>query len=355
MVGVRFHSSLSLLAALAAVTALSGCGSSKDGASGDDGPDATPTPQSTIGELDVDWTFSGVEAPSKVRLLVLDGDANGYTCETLPFSPSAGIVESKTNLPVNGSAIFDEVVEGNEYLVVAIGEKSNGTRVALDCHDQVNVVGDETTMVTLQLENVAADMNGVYGVAHNVELGLPDGVVSALLGIQAVCGVIDAPELCDIADQVHDIVTSLDVTAEWTLDQNSTGQFDGEVVWLTIEGEDIGSYEILDGSFIGEVPGATRLDYKDFNLQLHVGNLTLFVLEEVLNLDLGNYGVYGSILVNALADNYVSPLSFDGQGTIVDVSPADGVADKIEGDLAGHLQIGNFGHDFSMDYLATRP
>ena len=351
---VRFHSTLSLFAALAAVTALSGCGASKEGASNEDG-EPTPTPESTIGELDVDWSFSGVEAPSKVRILVIDGDTSNYTCETLPFTPSLGIVENKANLPVNGSAIFDDIAEGNEYLVVAIGEKSNGTRVAIDCHDQVNVVGDETTNVVLALKNVAADMNGVYDVAHNVELGLPSGVVSALLGIQAVCGLIDAPELCDIADQVHEIVTSMDVTAEWTLDQNSTGSFDGEVVWLTIEGQDIGTWEILDGQFVGEVPGATTLDYKDFNLQLHVGNLTLFILEEVLNLDLGNYGYYGSVLVNALADNYVSPLTFDGQGVIADVAPADGVADKITGDLSGHLQVGSFGHDFSMDYLATRP
>lgn len=350
---VRFHSSLSLFAAFAAVTALSGCGASKEGAA--DGPDPTPTPESTIGELDVDWTFSGVEAPSKVRIFVIDGDTSAYTCETLPFSPSLGIVENKANLPVNGSAIFDDVAEGNKYLVIAIGEKSNGTRVAFDCHDQVNVVGAETTNVVLELENIAADMNGVYDVAHNVNLELPDGVVSALLLIQAACGFLNAPELCDIAAEVHDIVTSLDVTAKWTLDQNSTGQFDGEVVWLTIQGQDIGTWEILDGQFIGEVPGATTLNYKEFHLQLHVGNLTLFILEEVLDLDLGSYGYYGALLVNALADNYVSPLSFDGTGTIQDVAPADGVADRITGDLSGHLQVGSFNHDFSMDYLATRP
>lgn len=351
---VRFHSVTASFAALVALATLSGCGSDKAPATGD-GPDPTPTPVSTEGELDVSWSFSGVEAPSKVRLLVIDGDASGYTCSTLPFAPAAGIVENKANLPVNGNAVFNPVAEGNRYLVVGIGEKANGTRVALDCHDQVNVVGGAATGVSLSLKNVVADMSGVFGVAHNVNLGLPSGVQSALLAFQAVCGVLNAPEICNVANQVTNIVTSMDVTAQWTIDRMPDGSFAGQVKWLTIEGQDIGTRQILDGTFVGEVPGATQLTYKDFDLQLHVGNLVLFLLEDVLHLDLGNYGIYGAILVNALADHYVSPLTFSGTGTLSDVQPVDGVTEKISGQLAGHLQVGSFGHDFSMDYLATRP
>jgi hypothetical protein len=349
---MRFH--LATFSALVALASLTGCGSDKAGATGDD-TNPTPTPASTEGELDVDWAFSGVEAPTKVRVLVIDGDTSGYTCSTLPFNMTAGIVENKANLPVSGNAVFNDVSEGTKYLVVGVGEKSNGARVALDCHDQVNVVGGETTSVTLGLKNVVADMNGVYGVSHEINMGLPNQITTALLGLQAVCGVLNAPELCNIVTEVNSIVTDLDVTGEWTIDQTSPSQFAGEVEWLTIEGQDIGTYEILNGSFVGEVPGATQMAYKDFNLELHVGNLTLFILEEVINLDLGDYGVYGAIVVNALGDNYVSPLTFSGAGTLNDLSPVDGVTEKIDGGLVGHLQIGSFGHDFAVDYLATRP
>ena len=105
--------------------------------------------------------FTVVEAPTRVKVLVIDGDTSGYTCTTLPFNPTAGIIENKANLPVTGNAVFDDVAEGNKYLVVGIGEKANGVRVALDCIDQVNVNGGADTIVTLGLKNVVADMNGV--------------------------------------------------------------------------------------------------------------------------------------------------------------------------------------------------
>ena len=350
---MRFHSALATFTALVAI-ASTGCGSSKSGA-GDGDTDPTPTPVETEGVMNVDWSFAGVEAPTRVKLLVIDGDTSGYTCSTLPFNPTAGIVENKVNLPVSGNAVFQDVAEGNKYLVIGVGEKANGQRVALDCHDQVNVVGGADTDVTLALKNVVADMNGVYGVAHEINLGLPNEVMTALLGLQAACGFLNAPELCNIVTEVNSIVTDLDVTGEWTLDEMTAGSYAGDVKWLTIEGQDIGTYEIIDGTFVGEVPGATQLVYKDFNLQLHVGNLTLFILQEVINIDLGDYGVYGAIVVNALGDEFVSPLTFSGTGNIGDLAPVDGVTEKIDGGLVGHLQIGSFGHDFALDYLATRP
>ena len=349
---MRFHSALATFTALVAI-ASTGCGSTKAGATDD--ADPTPTPVETEGNLEVDWAFSGVEAPTRVKVLVIDGDTSGYTCTTLPFNPTAGIIENKANLPVTGNAVFDDVAEGNKYLVVGIGEKANGVRVALDCIDQVNVNGGADTTVTLGLKNVVADMNGVFAVGHEINLGLPNQVTTALLALQTACTFLNAPELCNIVNQVNAIVTDLDVTGEWTIDEMTAGSYSGDVKWLTIEGQDIGTYEIIDGTFIGEVPGATQMTYKDFNLQLHVGNLTLFILEEVVNIDLGDYGVYGAIVVNALGDNFVSPMTFAGTGVIADAAPVDGISETITGDLVGHLEIGNFDHDFALDYLAARP
>src|SRR5687768_11188245 len=162
---------MKLVPALAAL-ALTACGSDENGA-GNDGPDPTPTatPQVTVGTINVTYGFTGNEAPTKVRLLVIDANVSGETCTTVAFAPSSGIIADRPNLPIDGSVNFPNVQEATKYMVVALGEKTDGTRVAEACHDQVNVIGGETTEVSLALENVVGDMNGVYLVTQNVNLG----------------------------------------------------------------------------------------------------------------------------------------------------------------------------------------
>src|SRR5687768_8688986 len=153
---------MKLVPALAAL-ALTACGSDENGA-GNDGPDPTPTatPQVTVGTINVTYGFTGNEAPTKVRLLVIDASVTGETCTTIAFTPTQAILADRPNLPINGVVNFTNVSEGNKYLVLALGDKTDGTRVAEACHDQVNVEGGEQTEVSLSLENVIGDMNGVY-------------------------------------------------------------------------------------------------------------------------------------------------------------------------------------------------
>ena len=41
-------------------------------------------------------------------------------------------------------------------------------------------------------------------------------------------------------------------------------------------------------------------------------------------------------------------------GQAVDSMPHDGIADQLNGNLTGHLDISGWTHDFAMDYLAKR-
>lgn len=343
---------LQTILALGAATMLAGCGAEKSGAEGEN-PTPTPTAVPNSGTVAVSYAFQGNEAPSKVRLLVIDGDVSGETCTTLAFAPTSGIVADRPNLPINGTANFTNVSIGTKYLVVALGEKTDGTRIAMDCQDQVNVTGGDTTQVDLSLLNWVGDLNGSYLVAQNINLGLPSQIVTALQVFQAACGFLGNPDLCTIAADVNDIITSMDVVAEWTIDEQIDGTIVGQVKWITVEGIDVGTINLMQGSFVGEIPGSTGVVFKDFDTALQVGNLVLFVVEDVLGYDLGQFGIPGAALINALAGNYVSPLTFEGTGVLTDANH-DGINEKINGNLTGHLQVSSFGHDFATDYLATR-
>lgn len=342
---------LHTILALGAATILAGCGDAKSGA--EDNATPTPTAVPNNGTVAVTYTFAGVEAPSKVRLLVIDGDVSGETCTTLAFAPTTGIVADRPNLPVNGSANFTNVSIGTKYLVVALGEKTDGTRIAIDCQDQVNVTGGDTTQVVLSLENWVGDMNGTYLVAQNINLGLPSQITAALQIFQAACGFLGNADLCTIAADVNDIITSMDVVAEWTIDEQIDGSVLGQVKWISVEGIDVGTINIMQGTFTGSIPGSTGIIFKDFNTVVQVGNLVVFVIEDVLGYNLGALGTPGAALLTALSGNYISPLTFEGQGVLTDANQ-DGINEKINGNLAGHLQISSFGHDFATDYLATR-
>lgn len=340
----------SLVAVFGATALLAGCGGDS---SNPVGSNPTPTPAPTAGTVNVSYTFTGNEAPSKVRLLVIDGDVSGETCTTVAFNPTNGVVAQRGNLPINGTANFTNVSMGSRYLVVAIGEKANGTRVAQACHDQVNVLGGETTQVDLSLENWVASMTGVYYVDQVANIGLPQDIQSALLLLQASCGYLGDPQLCSMVSQVVDILTSLDVVSEWTIDQNPDGTFKGTVRWVEVAGVDVGTIDLVLGDFTGTVPGSTVMEYSNFTSTIQFGNLVLFIIEDVLGYDLGALGPAGSALITTLAGNYVSPMSFTGNGVLTD-GDFDGVNEKISGNLTGHIEIASWQHDFAMSYVATR-
>lgn len=349
----KFQKLSSFAVALTATALLTGCGAdNKNGAAEEPTPVPSSTPNATTGTLAADWTYAGVEAPSKVKLLLIDATTSGTTCTTLPFAPVAG--STLQNLPANGAANFTQVVPGSKYVVVAIGETAAGGRVAEACHDQVNVVAGQTTSVHLDLLQFVADLTGTYAVAQNLNIGLPQNVQTALGGLAAACLILNQPDLCNIVTQVNNIVTSMDVVSQWTIDQQPDGSYKGTVKWLSVQGLDVSTIDLVDGTFGASVPGSTQIAYKDFNLTIQFGNLVLFLVQDYLGYDLGQFGTFGSAFVTALAGNYVSPMSFTGNGTITDAN-ADGVAEKLSGNLAGHISVSSWNHDFTMDYVAVRP
>src|SRR5205823_5888507 len=133
----------------------------------------TPTPAPTHGSVHVTWSFQGVEAPSHVRLLLIDQLQGSTTCSTLPFDPSIGITIDHPGLPILGTAILPNLSPSSHWMVVAFGTRADGTRVAEACHDQVSVVAGEETAVDLALQNWVADTAGVWNVEQHLNIGLP--------------------------------------------------------------------------------------------------------------------------------------------------------------------------------------
>lgn len=354
MTFLKFHKLTSFALAIGATALLGGCGNNNKNGATDATPVPSSTPTSSKGTIAADWTYTGSEAPSRVKILLVDAASNGLTCTTMPFAPAAGVLQTLPNLPANGAANFTQVAPGTKYIVLAIGETASGARVAAACHDQVNVIAGQITDVSLILNQFVADLTGTYAVAQNLNIGLPTNVQNALSVVAAACGILNNAQLCNIVSQVNNILTSMDVVSQWTIDQQPDGTYTGTVKWLSVQGLDVSTLDLVDGTFKASVPGSTQISYKDFNLTIQFGNLVLFVVQDVLGYDLGQFGPFGSTLITALASNYVSPMSFTGTGAISDVN-ADGVADKLAGNLAGHIQIVSWQHDFGMDYVALRP
>lgn len=346
--------SIATIAAILGSAALvSACGANDRNGATNATPTPTSTPNPTTGTVATTWAYSGSQAPSKVRLELVDGVSTGFTCTTLPFNIGSGIVQNMQNLPANGAANFLQVAPGTKYLVVAVGELANGTRVAQACRDQVNVIAGQTTNVDLSLLAFAPDMTGVYTVAQNLNIGLPTDIQNALNVLAAACGVLNDPQLCDVVNQVDQVLTSMDVVSEWTLDRQLDGSYKGTVRWISVMGYDVTAIDPIAGGFDATNPTAAQIQYKNFDLQIQFGNLVLFVVQDVLGYDLGSLGPVGAGVITALAGNYVGPLDFTGVGTVTDGN-ADGAADTLQGNLAGHLAVSGWQHDFTMDYLGLK-
>jgi hypothetical protein len=333
-----------------ALALLAGCG----GPAHDDDSFPTPVPTPASGSLHVTWSFQGAEAPSHTRLMLIDQTLGAQTCATLPFQPALGIVIDHPGLPTQGTTIFPNVTAGARWMVVAFGTRADGTRVAEACHDQVNVLAGQMTVVDLPMVNWVADTAGVWDVEQRMNIGLPLPAQAALLAIQAACPLLHDAQLCTIVTQVTGVLTDLDVVSEWTVDRAPDGSFHGTVRWMSVEGLDVTAVNPVIGTFDASVPGSTGVVFDRFEARLGFGNLLLFVVERVLHYDLNAWGPAGAAFVQSLADQYVSPMSFHGGGTLWD-SDFDGINDRLDGSLTGHVEVAGWHHDFSAAYAGTRP
>jgi len=178
-------------------------------------------------------------------------------------------------------------------------------------------------------------------------------VQSALVALAAGCVVLNNPQLCNVVTQVTNILTSMDVVAEWTLDQKLDGSYGGTVTWKSIQGLDVSQINLVAGTFDMQIDGSTNITYKNFDLTIQFGNLVVWLVENELNFDLGQFGPFGAAFLTALSGNYVSPMEFTGTGLITDLGN-DGTGDQLQGNLAGHIAVAGWQHDFQMDYFAIR-
>lgn len=329
-----------LIAILA--TSAAACG----GSNGSGSTDGTPTPAQD-GSMELDYAFSGAEAPLKVNLLVLDGGV----CDGLAFHPSTGIVRTIDNLPLTASVNVDSIAAATGYVVTASGVNGQGERVAYACEDHVTVSPNMQTQVHLDLVNAVNDVTGIFQVHQDMNVGLPTGIQDALHLVQDVCAVLPG-NLCHIVSDVSGVLTDLQVDSQWTYSKQADGTFMIHIAWQSVQGVDSTGFDLADGGLTMAVPAATGGNLQG-NLQLQYGNLALFVIEKVLNHDLGILGQVGAQVTNLITNTYVAPLPITGTLTMTDDTD-DGRVDLLAGDMGGHIQIGNWGHDVTAPFTATR-
>lgn len=330
------------------------CGS--PGGSTDTTPQPTPSNEPVPGAIEVDYQFQGVEQPTRVDVLLIDANATGQTCATVPYTPTQNIAGQQNNLPPTAVTRFETLDDGDRWLVYVIGYRNNNIRVADACHDNISVRADQTTTVAIDLLNRPLDVAGEYDTTLALNLELPDDVVDTLLLLDFACNSLGLdPEICDITSGVLDILTSMDVDATWVLTQNGE-VVSGEMVWNTVEGQDVGQWDLVSGGFTAEIPGATGLQFKAHTLEIKFDQLVLFLLEDVMEVNLGQLGPVVGIVADYLADELVSDITIlDATGTAADPN-TDGLADLLDGEMDAQVTFPAFDytHDFTFDWDAER-
>ena len=341
--------------ALCATAIAAGCGSKTNG-SGETNP-TSPTPTQTAtpttGSIDLTWGSTGLTPPAQVKVWLLDSATAGATCAAPPMQPSAGVLQSSTGLSGAGSLTWNTLQPGSTYMVEAMGLNTAGLPMGIACHDQVAVFAGQSTPVTLGLTAFAPNLAGTYDVAQGLNIGLPQDIQDALNGLMAVCNLIgNGTSACTTIDQIVTILTNMPVVAEWTLVQTGPGTYAGTVKWISVDGLDVTQIDLADGTFSAFVSNGSIVSYKDFNTTIQVGNLIIWLIQDVGGLDLGQFGDAGAAFIQAVAAQYVSPLDFTGDGHVLETP--DFAATAIDGNLDGTLTVSTWTHDFSMSYDAVK-
>ena len=333
--------------------AMAGCGATSGGPGGPT-PSATPNP--VAGSIQVTYQFSGVEAPTRISVLLIDGNTTGLTCQSLAYKPTQGIEAQQNNLPATGVSSFPNLTDGSRWIVFASGSRGNNVRVADACIDNITVRRDETTSLALTLLNRPLNVSGDFDTSLKLNLELPGDVVTTLLLLDLGCQALGlGAQYCDITSELIDILTDLDVEATWAMSQTG-GVVSGEMIWNSVQGVDVGQWDLVSGGFIAEIPGATGLQFKAHSLGINFDELVMFLIQDVMEVDLGLLAPIVGIVIDMLADELVSDITIvDAVGTAVDTTN-DGVAETITGEMDATISFPamNYTHEFTIDWNASR-
>ncbi|MCO4745194.1 MAG: hypothetical protein KC912_10435 [Proteobacteria bacterium] len=340
----RFASAIQLPSSLLAVALLASCST-----------------ESQPGHIAVQYDFQGVESPSRVSLYLLPTSA-AVDCDALSGNPFDLATDSSRSLPVSGDATFTDLDADSEWLVVGVGAL-DGAEVATGCVDGIKIVDNETSFVNLTLENTPVDIQGSYIAVMEFNAGLPVEVIGATLTYDAFyddfvgwlctiledCTDVQEDDTQAVATELLTLYSSLDIEVEWTFAQ-SADLIHGEMEWKTVEGVvvDEAKWNLIEGSFSGEIPGATQILFTSPDLRINSEELTLFLLEEVMLRDTtGKADILDPVMPDML-------LSTGGALAIDD--DFTGQADRISGEMNAVLDFQSLGfaHSFDMIWTAHR-
>ncbi len=308
-----------------------------------------------VGELRVSWEFKGEERITRARLFLIDGE-DGSTCRQTPFAIDAAdlrVVEQALRLPEVGTVSFSAVRESEDYLIWGVGFDAAGLPVALGCVDSVGLQGGKETSVHLVLRNRPLQVAGDYAAQMELSFTLPPGFLAAFAAWDISCVVLDLEEeSCDLAGRLTAILSDLDVDARWRLSQ-SAGFVTGELAWTSVEGVPVDpSLVLVEGGFSGRIPGTTVVDVYNSDLYVHVDRVISFVLQEVMEVEVGQMGTQ----ILTTLGSVTSELEFvEGAAIVVD-EDYDWQADEFDGrlDLVVDYPGFDFSHELELDWSSVR-
>ena len=316
---------------------------------GGGGTEEPGTPGSGSGRIQVDYSFQGVEAPAKINLELIDGSQTDLACATLPYEPSNSVMTSQENLPISGLAEFTNIPQGHRWIIRGTGINFNGVRVAEGCLDMISVTQDQATPITLSLENRPLQLSGPYIAAMQTSILQIDSTYLALISIG--CEFIEEipTNVCSAIVTALQLLGDLDVEANWNFQQTGDS-VTGSINWIRLEGFNVTQVPggLSTGNFSATVVGATKLEFKSFNMTLNTGQLVLFLVEEVLAVSLPDSNMIQSILYFLspwLQGQITVPT---GSGILADYS-FNGSANRIDGVLHAHSAFPDLGFEGDLD------
>lgn len=317
---------------LGLVAIASGCGSVQVG---------SPSGSQQPGSVAVEYLFDGLESPTRVDVRLIDGSVGNQACATL--DPDVGVWTEMAQLPVQGEVEFANVPAGNRWIVFAIGYDLNSQPVASACQDVIEVGSTESADVFLTLKNTPLKLVGPYTAELETTFLEFDSTITTAF-LLACYQVAEIPDVaCDASVDVIDLLGDVDVTTEWTfVPVGSTYQAD--IVWTAVEG--VPATDVGTGSMLVEIAGARQAQFKNFQMDVEIGALTVFLAEDVYGYDLP---VEAELLIPLIDEFFdVEVIGTDGSGTLVDFD-GEYVADQVEGTVDAEALSAGFDFDFMAE------
>jgi hypothetical protein len=329
------------------------CGSPKTTDHNQPDPQGSQPPPQTDqvpATLRVHFSFAGPEPPERVEIVLAQDQT---PCPQLERQEPGQQASHRTELSAQGTTVFQSVDPGT-YMVWLRGW-TQGMPVAFGCQQAIQVMAGEVTESAVAMENLPLLVDGPQLVKMTVNLHLPPAVQDTLGLLDLACDAAGLGQVCNITGQVVELVESMDVDAQWHVNQ-SGAHASGALAWTAIEGADVTDLAVVNGEIHGTIPGATSMVLTPTLLEIHVDRLVRFVIEEMLDIDLGALGPLVSLVLDQLSEILISDIKITGGWADLRDYEGDGITDSMFGTMEATVSfpVVGYEHDLDLDWSATK-